>query len=164
MAQVLVLNQDYQAISVCDPERAIILVLGQKAEMVADLADRKIRSVRRDFDFPSVIRLFQYVQFPYKKVSMTRENIYRRDGYECVYCGNKQQLTLDHLVPKSKGGRTSWDNLVTACQRCNAQKADLSLEEAGLTLATHPFRPSFIMYLSRFAGKVHEEWKPYLFW
>ncbi len=164
MVQVLVLNQDYQAISVCEPERALILVLGQKAEMVADQADRKFRSVKEDFHFPSIIRLYQYVQFPYKKVALTRENIYRRDGGRCVYCGSRHALTLDHLVPRSKGGRSSWDNLLTACRKCNAQKGDLTPEEAGLELTIRPFRPSFIMYLSRFSGKVYEEWKPYLFW
>jgi 5-methylcytosine-specific restriction endonuclease McrA len=163
MAQVLVLNQDYQALAVCEPQRALILVLGQKAEMIAEVAGRKFRSVRQEFDFPSVIRLFTYVQFPYRRVAMTRENIFRRDRYQCVYCGSTRNLTLDHVVPRSKGGGHRWDNLVTACRKCNAQKGDLSPAEAGLSLACQPYRPSFIMYLGCFAGLVQEDWKPYLF-
>ncbi|MEZ4829932.1 MAG: HNH endonuclease [Bacteroidia bacterium] len=163
MTQVLVLNQDYQAISVCDTERAIVLMLLQKAELVAEIAEKRLRSVNREFTFPSVIRLSSFVRIPYRQVALTRENIFRRDGHACVYCGSRKQLTLDHVVPRAKGGRTHWHNLVTACIRCNAEKGDLSLEESGLTLSFTPFRPSFIMYLSRFAGKVNEDWKPFLY-
>ncbi|MEM6348130.1 MAG: HNH endonuclease [Bacteroidota bacterium] len=164
MTQVLVLNQDYQAISVCKAEKALILVLGQKAELINDVADRKFRSVKRDFQFPSIIRLYRYVPLPYRKVALSRENIFRRDGYRCVYCGSKYDLTLDHLIPSSKGGRTSWDNLVTACRDCNSHKGDLSLEDSGLELDFKPFRPSWIMFLRQFAGLVREDWKPYLFY
>lgn len=162
MTQVLVLNQDYQAITVCDVERAIVLVLTEKANMVADVADRKLRSVREEFLFPSIIRLNCYVRLPFKKVSLTRENIFRRDGHECVYCGSDQKLTLDHVMPRAQGGRTVWRNLVTACYKCNSEKGDQTPEEAGLVLKVQPFRPSFIMYLSRFSGRINDDWKPYL--
>ncbi len=160
--QVLVLNQDYQAISLCTPERAIVLVLLEKAEMVADVTHRKMRSVSMSFPFPSVIRLRAFVSLPYRKVALTRQNIYKRDGGQCVYCGSTHNLTLDHVVPRTQGGRTTWNNLVTACQKCNAEKGPLSPEEAGMEMAHRPFRPSFLMFVSRFSGRIQEPWKPYL--
>ena len=163
MAQVLVLNQDYQAISLCAPERAIVLVLMKKAELVSDVETRKMRSVKREFKYPSVIRLHKYVYLPFKKVSLTRDNVFKRDGYECVYCGTDKNLTLDHLVPRALGGRTIWNNLVTACYTCNSEKGDRPLETSGLVLNSKPYRPSFIMFLSQFAGNINDDWKPYLF-
>ena len=162
MAQVLVLNQDYQAISLCAPERAIVLVLMKKAELVSDVTSQKMRSVKQEFKFPSVIRLHQFVYLPFKKVALTRENVFKRDGHECVYCGSTKNLTLDHLVPRAQGGRTIWNNLVTACYSCNSEKGDMSLEQSGFDLKTKPYRPSFIMFLSQFAGQVNDDWKPYL--
>lgn len=162
MWQVLVLNQDYQAISLCDPSRALVLVLLKKAELVSDVSDRKFRSVSAEFSFPSVIRLYNYVKVPYKKVSMTRQNIFKRDGSRCVYCGATEHLTLDHVIPRARGGSSTWDNLVTACHRCNTSKGDLTPEEAGMKIHYAPFRPSFIMYLSQFSTRINDDWKPYL--
>lgn len=161
-SKVLVLNQDYQAISICSPERAFILVFLKKAEMVSNVKARVLRTVGDAYDFPSIIRLHRYVNLPYKKVALSRHNIFKRDGYKCVYCGSRENLTLDHVVPRSRGGRDSWHNLVTACQKCNTYKGDRTPEEADMELANPPYRPSFIMYLRDFAGKVQEEWKPYL--
>ncbi len=160
---VLVLNQDYQAIGVCSAERAFILVILQKAELLSYHPQRKLRSINREFHFPSIIRLFRYVNFPYKRVNLSRHNVFKRDNNRCVYCGSKDALTIDHVRPKSQGGRDSWDNLVTACQKCNSQKGNLTPEEAGLQLSYEPFRPSFVMFLSNFNGQVREDWKPYLY-
>lgn len=160
---VLVLNQDYQAIGVCSTERAFILVLLKKAEMLSHNPAKKLRSINREFEFPSIIRLYQYVHFPYKKVNLSRHNVFKRDSHRCVYCGSKENLTIDHVVPKSLGGRDAWDNLVTACQKCNSRKGSMSPEEAGLTMRYQPFRPSFVMFLSKFSGQVREDWKPYLY-
>lgn len=161
-SKVLVLNQDYQAISVCSAERAFVLVFLKKAELVSDLEARRMRTVGSNFQYPSIIRLYRYVHIPYKKVALSRQNIYKRDGYRCQYCGRKDALTLDHVMPKSRGGRDTWQNLVTACQKCNTLKGDRTPEEAELQLRMKPFRPSFIMYLRDFTGNVHETWKPYL--
>ena len=163
MTQVLVLNQDYQAISVCDPKQAFVLVWLGKAEMVAERPDRKLRTSRKAFDFPAVIRLRRYVNLPYRPVPLTRHNIYRRDGYACVYCGTKQELTLDHVLPKAQGGGSKWTNLVTACRSCNAEKADRTPQEAGMSLLRQPYRPGFFMFLHRFSGDMHETWKPFLY-
>jgi 5-methylcytosine-specific restriction endonuclease McrA len=161
-AKVLVLNQDFQAISICSPERAFVLVLLQKAELVSPRQAKSLRSVGTEFLFPSIIRLFRFVQLPYKKVSLSRQNIFKRDNFRCVYCGRPDSLTLDHVIPRSRGGRESWHNLVTACQRCNTLKGDRTPQEAEMKMAHEPFRPSFIMYLRDFNGKVQDEWRPYL--
>lgn len=161
--QVLVLNQDYQAISLCEPERALVLVMMQKAEMIADVAERRLRSVKQEFEFPSIIRLLAYVRLPFKKVHLTRHNVMKRDGYACAYCGSTKNLTLDHVLPRAQGGQTSWNNLITACYSCNSQKGDRTPEQARMPLLRKPYRPSFIMYLSQFSGDVHAPWRPFLY-
>jgi 5-methylcytosine-specific restriction endonuclease McrA len=161
-AKVLVLNQDYQALSVCSVHRAFVLVFLKKAEMVSDLEQMLLHSVTQAHKYPSIIRLYKYIQIPFKKVSLTRQNLYKRDGNKCAYCGKDDDLTLDHVIPRSQGGVDSWTNLVTACQKCNTLKGNRTPAEAGMPLRVHPFRPSFIMFLRDFNGKVHEEWKPYL--
>ncbi len=161
-SKVLVLNQDYQAVTVCSAERAFVLVFLQKAEMISERTAKVLRSVSKEFQYPSIIRLNRFVNLPFKRVALSRVNIYKRDGYACVYCGNKDNLTLDHVIPRSRGGRDQWDNLVTACQRCNTEKGDRTPEEAEMQMRHQPFRPSFIMYLRDCHGKVQEEWRPYL--
>jgi len=160
---VLVLNQDYQAIGICSVERAFVLVLLKKAELLSDNPNRRLKSIQQDFRFPSIIRLQRYVNIPYKRVNLSRHNIFKRDRNRCVYCGSKDALTIDHVLPKSMGGRDSWENLVTACQKCNAKKGNMTPEEAGMNMRHQPFRPSFVMFLSNFAGEVREDWKPYLY-
>lgn len=161
-SKVLVLNQDYQAISLCSAERAFVLVFLNKAEMISDRKAKLMRSVGASYPYPSVIRLNRFIKLPYKRVSLSRQNLYKRDGYKCVYCEGRDNLTLDHVIPRSRGGRDSWHNLVTACQRCNTEKGDRTPEEAEMVMTQKPFRPSFIMYLRDFNGKVSEDWKPYL--
>lgn len=160
--KVLVLNQDYQAIGVCSAQRAFVLVLLNKAEMLHTYEHLKLRSVNKNFRYPSVIRLFRYIRLPYRQVSLSRNNIFRRDNYSCCYCGATSNLTLDHVVPRSMGGRDTWTNLVTACQDCNAKKGNHLLEETDLELRQQPFRPSFILYLRDYSGKVNKSWLPYL--
>jgi len=111
---------------------------------------------------PSVIRLFKYVHLPYKGVMLTRQNIFKRDGYCCQYCGKVDELTLDHVVPKSRGGKSNWDNLTTACKRCNSRKGDFTPEEARMMLVQRPFKPSFVMFLRDFSGNIAEDWQPFL--
>lgn len=162
MQHVLVLNQNYQAINLCSPERALVLVLLRKAEMEAKVEGLSFRSMRDEFSFPAIIRLRAYVHLPYKKVSLTRQNLFKRDGHKCVYCGNYENLTMDHVIPRAQGGGTNWVNLVTACRKCNMQKGNMRPEEAGFNLPYQPYRPNFLMFVSRFSGEVHESWKPFL--
>lgn len=157
---VLVLNADYTPLTIAPLKRAFRLVYKGKAEIVSS-SGKGIATERKEYDRPSVIRLVKYVYFPYKKVTLSRFNIYRRDGYKCLYCGSKDSLTLDHVLPKSKGGPNSWTNLVTCCMKCNVTKGDRTPDEAGMTLSQKPFTPSYLFFISNM-HKVNEDWKPYL--
>jgi hypothetical protein len=160
--KVLVLNSDYSALSICTVPKAFLLVYLEKADLIADSPTTKLHTINTAYPMPSVIRLHKYVHVPYKGVMLSRQNVFRRDGNKCVYCGSHDDLTLDHVYPKSKGGKTHWDNLVTACRRCNSRKGDFSPEEAGLNLPRKPFKPSFIMFLRDFSGSLEESWAPFL--
>jgi 5-methylcytosine-specific restriction endonuclease McrA len=160
--KVLILNQDYSAMGICSAAKAFLLVYLDKAELVASSSIYNLRTVSSAYPMPTVIRLNRYVTIPYKGIVMTRQNIFKRDGHRCVYCNTTEDLTLDHVHPKSRGGRTSWDNLVTACRRCNAKKGDYTLEDAGLKISHKPFKPSFVMFLRDYSGSAEESWLPYL--
>ena len=161
-SKVLVLNQDYRPLTVCTVSRAFLLIYLGKADMLEYDADQKLRSISRSYALPVVIRIKKYAQVPYHGVVLTRNNLFKRDNCECQYCGSSEDLTLDHLIPRSKGGPTTWKNLVTACKHCNSKKGDLSIEEAGLTLARMPFKPSYVMFLKSNFGRMRKEWGPYL--
>ncbi len=161
---VLVLNQDYQPLSVCDVRKSMLLLLLEKAEMLHDLPSKKIRTIRTNFDYPSVIRLRRYARIPYKTIVLSRKNILKRDNNRCLYCGSREKLTIDHVIPKSRGGADSWENLVSACTGCNHRKGNRTPREAGMTLSGKPFQPNHIIYLRDFYGNVHESWKPYLYY
>jgi 5-methylcytosine-specific restriction endonuclease McrA len=161
--QVLVLNQDYRALTVTSVQRATVLVLLQKAELVQAERARMVRSPQRHYPWPSIVRLKAYVRVPYKRIMLTRKNVMRRDGQQCQYCGCKDRLTIDHVVPKSRGGKDVWENLVAACVPCNNRKGSRTPEEAGLKLLRKPFRPSYVMYIRDYVGAMDDTWKPYLF-
>ena len=160
---VLVLNADFQALSVCSVERAAVLVLLRKADLVEAHAGRALRAATTSLPWPSVVRLRGYVRVPYRKVLLTRRNLLRRDSHACQYCGATERLTLDHVLPRSRGGPETWENLVAACTRCNNRKGSRTPEEAGMALDRPPFRPSHVMYMRDFLGETEEAWKPYLF-
>jgi 5-methylcytosine-specific restriction endonuclease McrA len=160
--KVLVLNADYRALTVCSVYKAFILLFSEKAEIVNKVENLYLRTVTRAFEVPSVIRLYHYVNVPFKNVMLNRHNIFKRDGGRCLYCGSREDLTLDHVMPRSRGGKTSWTNLVTACKKCNAKKGDYTPEEANMPLPYAPFRPSYVVFLRDFSGIGDESWKPYL--
>jgi 5-methylcytosine-specific restriction endonuclease McrA len=135
-----------------------------KAELVLKDDGKEIRSMQSRYPWPSIIRLSHFVSVPYKKVVLTRKNILRRDGYKCAYCGRGDlTLTIDHIVPKARGGDDSWENLVSACTNCNNKKGDRTPGEAGLSLLVRPFKPSHIMFIKNVVGRIDEKWKPYLY-
>jgi len=159
---VLVLNADYTPLSVCTTERAFLLMYLKKAEIISATANKALRSVTQSYPFPSVIKIKQYIHVPYKGVVLTRQNIFKRDNHSCQYCGSNKELTLDHLIPKSKGGKSSWTNLVTACKRCNSHKGDYAPEEVGLKLKSKPIRPSYVMFLRASSKYLNDDWIPFL--
>lgn len=162
MGKVLVLNSDFTPLTVCSVYRAFLLVYTSKAEMLNSEEGSFLRSIDQSFPKPSVIRINRYINVPYKGVVLTRHNIFKRDNNQCQYCGTSKDLTLDHLIPRSKGGKSSWKNLVSACKKCNAKKGDYTPEQAGLTLRKAPIKPSYIMFLRNSSGNLHEDWQPYL--
>jgi 5-methylcytosine-specific restriction endonuclease McrA len=160
--KVLVLNQDHTALSICSVPKAFLLVYLNKAELVAQSDLLRLRTISDDFPLPTVIRLHRYVNLPYKGVMLTRQNVFKRDSHQCQYCGITEDLTLDHVLPKSRGGKTSWDNLTTACKRCNSRKGDFTPDEANMKLRIKPYKPSFIVFLRDFSGAIEQSWIPFL--
>lgn len=162
-ANVLVLNKDYQPLSVCSVHRSVKLLFLDKAEMLHDYPDRSLRTVREEYSYPSVIRLRRYINIPYNKIVLSRKNILKRDANTCQYCGAAYNLTIDHVMPKSRGGRDSWENLVAACDDCNVKKGNRTPKEAEMPLRRKPYRPVHITFLQSVMGSVQEDWKPYLY-
>jgi 5-methylcytosine-specific restriction endonuclease McrA len=160
--KVLILNADYRALSVCSVYKAFILVYLNKAVVVDKAKDNRIRTVTTSYDIPTVIKLHSYVSVPYKGVMLSRQNIFKRDNHKCVYCGSHQNLTLDHVLPRSRGGNASWTNLVTACKLCNAKKGDNLPEEVGMPLPYKPYKPSFVLFMKDSSSGYEESWKPFL--
>jgi 5-methylcytosine-specific restriction endonuclease McrA len=161
---VLVLNQNYEPLSVCSAKRAFLLLFMGKAEMIETYDGYKIRSILRSYPLPSVVRLDRFIKSPRKKILLTRKNIIIRDGGTCSYCGTtKGPMTVDHIIPKNMGGTDSWENMVCACERCNNKKGDRTLAKAGMKLLRKPLRPNHITYIQRFVGVTDDRWKPYLF-
>ena len=159
---VLVLNQDFSPMTICSVKKAFLLVYLNKADLVFAPGNKTIRTVDKSFPLPSIIKINQYISIPFKGLVLTRQNVFRRDNYECQYCGSKKDLTLDHLIPRSKGGKSSWKNLVTACKRCNAKKGDFKPEEVGLKLKRAPHRPSYFLFMANNFGKMDNEWERFL--
>ena len=160
---VLVLNQSYEPIHVCTVRRAIILVFRGRAEVIESL-DLRVRSVSSEFPVPSVVRLCLYVRITPKQLALSKRNILKRDGHQCQYCGTRRgPMTVDHVVPRTLGGKDSWDNLVCACLRCNNHKGNLSPEQAGRALMRKPRKPTNVTYISHFIGVSDRRWRPYLF-
>jgi 5-methylcytosine-specific restriction endonuclease McrA len=160
--KVLILNQDYTALALCSIQKAFVLLFLEKAEMVHKSETSILRTINRNYPAPSIIRLQHYVHVPYKGISLSRNNIMRRDQFQCLYCGSTKNLTLDHLIPKSRGGNSSWTNLATACMRCNTKKGNRTPEEAGLILSRKPRRPTLSAFLASHVSTMDQNWSLYL--
>lgn len=161
--RVLVLNQSYEPLTVCSTQRAFALIFLTKAEVIENYKDKFIRTPNRKYPLPSIIRLQNYIKVPYRSVEISRKNIIKRDNATCQYCGSRIQLTIDHILPKSRGGQDTWENLVTACIRCNNSKGNRTPKEANMKLMSTPKKPNYIMFLKATLGKVEDNWKQYLF-
>jgi 5-methylcytosine-specific restriction endonuclease McrA len=161
--QVLVLNASYEPLNVTTVRRAHVLVFKGKAEVIEEL-DHPLRSATGAFPWPHVIRLVQYVRVPrtlQRKIS--RRALFARDGWRCMYCGTTNgRLTLDHVVPRSRGGGSVWENVVTSCAPCNHRKGDRLLEETSMSLKTVPRPPTPVLFIRLTAEHIPEVWRQYL--
>jgi 5-methylcytosine-specific restriction endonuclease McrA len=140
-SRVLLLNATFEPLAVVTAKRAVVLMLTGKAECVEAALEGAFHSENLTIETPSVMRLSRYVRVPYRRpVPMTRAGVLRRDGRRCAYCPRRAD-TIDHVVPRSRGGPHSWENCVAACRTCNSRKADRLLEELGWTLRVTPVAP-----------------------
>ena len=165
---VLVLNASYEPINVCAARRALVLVLKGVASAEEE-SEAHVHSARQNLRMPSVIRLLSYRHIPQQTRALSRKNILLRDRYTCQFCGRKfpaAELTLDHVFPRSRGGRSSWENLVACCYHCNNRKGDRTPEEAGLRLIRkpRPFTLHTSRQLMRLMANQEEKWRKYLFY
>jgi 5-methylcytosine-specific restriction endonuclease McrA len=140
--KVVVLNADLVPINVTTYKKGYKLLYKGKAEII--LADDENVNMlsRKRMPRPKIIRLLKYVYLPYRVLTPSKNNVFRRDGYQCGYCGVEKDLTIDHILPRSRGGNNDWENLVTCCTRCNGKKDDRTPEEAGMKLRVKPFAPT----------------------
>ncbi len=162
-AAVLVLNQNYQPLNVCNVRRAIVLVLRGKAEVV-ERASAFFHSATSVIQLPSVIRLINYIKRPHPRVRLTRKEVFARDGWKCVYCSRAtRDLTLDHVIPRHRGGPHTWENLVSACKACNHRKAGRTPAEARMKLRRQPAEPRVGIYHSFLPYLVNEiTWRQFI--
>ena len=165
---VLVLNASYEPINICAARRALVLVLKGVASAEEE-STHHIHSARRTLKLPSVIRLLEYRRIPHQTRALSRKNILMRDRYTCQYCHrtlHSAELTLDHVIPRSRAGETNWENLVACCNPCNNRKGNRTPEEAGMRLARapRPFNLHTSRHLMRLLGKSDEQWRKYLFY
>jgi 5-methylcytosine-specific restriction endonuclease McrA len=162
LRQVLVLNSTYEPVNVCSTRRAIVLLLKGRAETL-ETGAHMLRSERAALAVPLVIRLNRYVRLPRAEGRrLSRRAILARDGFRCQYCGSGRHLTIDHIVPRSRGGLTSWDNVVTSCAPCNVRKGSCLPAEVGMSPFRKPRPPlpgDFVLASQR---TVPDEWLPYL--
>ena len=162
--QVLVLNQNYEPMTITNAKKAIVLIYMGKAELVETYDSYVVRSITIALPLPSIVRLTRYISVPRKRIVLSRKNIIKRDGHTCQYCGKANgPITVDHVIPKGRGGEDSWENLVCACTRCNNKKGNRTPDEANMGLLRKPQKPSHLFFIRYVIGKLDHRWKPYLF-
>jgi 5-methylcytosine-specific restriction endonuclease McrA len=161
--RVLLLNASFEPLTALPLRRAVVLVVCGKADVVhGDAAGLVLHSATASVVAPSVIKLCTYVRVPYRaRVPMTRAALMHRDRYRCGYCGARAE-TIDHVVPRSRGGSHAWDNVVAACRPCNTKKEDRFLHEVGLVLRKKPTAPKELTWIIVAVGTVHPHWEQYL--
>lgn len=166
MKKTLLLSQSYEAISTISWKRAFCLVLLEKADLLEEY-DSEIHSALMTFKVPAVIRLIKAFKKNKHILRFSKQNVFARDKWQCQYCGKEKsisELTYDHVVPKSKGGKTCWENIVTACKECNSKKADKTVQQAGMIPKKYPIRPDWVpMLIIQKKQIIPEIWKEY-FW
>jgi 5-methylcytosine-specific restriction endonuclease McrA len=161
VARSLVLNATYEPLCVVSARRAVVLVLSEKAEVLHD-SDEDMRSERLALKVPSVIRLRYFVKVPFRRRSaLNRRAVFARDGGRCQYCGAAAE-SIDHIVPRAKGGQHTWENVVAACRPCNTAKRDRLLSETTMVLRRRPTVPRELTWITIAVGTIPPHWEPYL--
>ena len=167
MDRTLLLNQSYEPIAAISWRRAICLLMLGKVEAVEEY-DRHVRSAKTSFRVPAVVRLVDSFKRHKRRVKFSKQNVFARDRWRCQYCGQKKpmdELTQDHVVPRSRGGRTCWENIVTACKACNAAKADRTIAESGMRPLSMPQKPDWVpVFTLRIAQAMPDIWRNYCYW
>jgi 5-methylcytosine-specific restriction endonuclease McrA len=160
---VLVLNATYEPINVCTVRRAVVLLLKEKAELV-ERSEWQLHSATSQMSRPVVIRLVSYVKIPRDthRRKITRRAVFARDDWTCQYCGSRSNLTVDHVVPRSKGGGSTWDNIVASCAPCNRRKGNALLRQSGMQLARPPATPSPHVFIQVASPTIPSAWRTYL--
>jgi 5-methylcytosine-specific restriction endonuclease McrA len=164
--EVLVLNSDYEPLNVCHVRRAIVLVYLGKADVLHANGEFAAQLPGEEFAMPSVVKLRHHVKRPLPELKLSRRTVFARDNYSCQYCGStSKDLTIDHVIPKRHGGKSTWENLVCCCRKCNMKKSDKLLHQANMRLARPPRRPRYVPYISLtkyLIGRKNEVWRNYL--
>ena len=161
---VLILNQNYEPLNVCGVRRALVLILGEKAQTL-ELGEGEWRSVSESFPIPSVIRLLYLVKRPLFTRRLSRREVFWRDRFTCQYCGKQtKELTLDHVTPRVLNGPHTWENVVAACVPCNHRKAGRTPAQANMRLLTEPQAPRANPYYHLMHRSLPGEWEAYLPW
>jgi 5-methylcytosine-specific restriction endonuclease McrA len=160
---VLVLNQNYEPLNVCNARRAFVLVDRGKAEIL-EHSEGALRSALHSFPIPSVIRLIYMIKRPRPQMRLTRREVFVRDRYTCQYCGKQtRDLTIDHVLPRHRGGGHTWDNLVAACRSCNHRKAGFTPQEARMAMLSEPAKPpSSSYYVFYHYLESQEDWRKFI--
>jgi 5-methylcytosine-specific restriction endonuclease McrA len=164
--RVLVLNASYEPLQLVPVRRAVVLLLQEKAELV-EAAEQQLRALTISFDVPLVIRLVRYIKIPRRlRLPCSRRGVLARDHETCQYCGTqpgRSSLTVDHVTPRSQGGLTTWDNVVTACRECNHRKGGRTPEQANMLLLSRPRQPQYVAFALLGELERHEVWRKYTY-
>ncbi len=163
-SRVLVLNATYEPINFISLKRAVVLLLKEKAEIIEEVVERQLRAEQKSWPYPLVIRLISYVPVPrWVNIPLTRRTLLSRDNHTCQYCGTTEHgLTIDHVVPRSRGGKTEWTNVVIACGSCNRRKANRLPAEARMVLRSKPTRPAYMAVVLLGQARGNETWVRYI--
>jgi 5-methylcytosine-specific restriction endonuclease McrA len=168
MEQVLLLNISYEPLKIINWKKAINMLFLGKVEVIEEYSS-EVHAISFTIKAPSVVRLLTRVKRNKSPVKFSRQNIYARDRSKCQYCGIKfssEELTYDHVLPKSRGGRTEWENIVTCCVNCNRKKGGRLPQEADMNLVRRPFQPDWVPSMRIIIGfkEVPHSWRDYLYW
>ena len=161
--KVLLLNGSYEPLSVINGKKAIIMLITNKVDYI-EKSEIYIHSEKHKISLPIIVKLKKYIKLNHRYISLTRKNIFKRDNYQCQYCKKSNvPLTVDHILPKQKGGSDSWENLVSACNSCNLIKGNKLLKDINMYLINKPKKPHYLLYIQGQVNNEYNSWKPYLY-